>query len=173
LLKVKIPPRLILANGELQAYFDFLDLQGARILVDEEPPSDPVNGHMTPTKQALAGRPAHWVALLLPTGHTVLLAIRLEGALEQLDPRLYFNDTRRADAQLGGQPLFGFQFPRLDRLETGEHRLSVFAAVLEGTTVEEIRQAAQIFLSPPEVRVSLVNSRANDKGDEETHETAP
>jgi len=156
LLKVKIPPRLILANGELQAYFDFLALQGARILVAEEPPSDPINGHMTPTKQALAGRPAHWVALLLPNGRTVLLTIRLEGALEQLDPRLYFNDTSRADAQLGGQPLFGFQFPRLDRLETGEHRLSVFAAVLDSTTVEDIRQAAQIFLSPPEVRVSLV-----------------
>ena len=160
LLKVKIPPRLILANGELQAYFDFLDLRGARILLQEEPPSDPVNGHMTPTQQALAGRPAHWVALLLPTGRTVLLTIRLEGALEQLDPRLYFNDTRRAKARVGGQPLFGFQFPRLDRLETGEQRLSVFVAVLDSTTVEEIRQAAQIFLSPPEVHVSVVKQES-------------
>lgn len=156
LLKVKIPPRLVLANGELQTYFDFLNLKGARLLLDEEPPSDPVNGHMTPAKQALAGRSAHWAALLLPNGRTVLLILRLEGALERLDPRLYFDDASRADSQLGGQPIFGFQFSRLKRLETGTHRLSVFAILLDSTTVEAVRQAAKIFLSPPEVSASLV-----------------
>jgi hypothetical protein len=156
LLKVTIPPRLVLANGELQTYFDFLDLRGARLLLDDEPPSDPVNGHMTPAKQALAGRPAHWVALLLPNGRAVLLIIRLEGALQKLEPRLYFDDTSRADAKFGGQPLFGFQFSRLNRLETGVHRLSVFAVVLATTVGADIRQAAQIFLSPPEVSVSVL-----------------
>jgi hypothetical protein len=155
LLKVKIAPRLVVADGKLQAYFDFLDLRGARVLVDKEQ-SEPVNGHMTPTKQALADRSTKWAALLLPNGRTVLLAIRLEGALEQLDPHLYFDDLSREDGQLGGQPLFGLQFPRLNRLKSGEHRLSVFAAVLESTAADEIRQAAQIFLSPPEVSVSLV-----------------
>jgi hypothetical protein len=155
-LKVKLSPRFVLADGELQTYFDFLDLRGARLLVEDEPPSDPVDGHMTPAKQALAGRPAHWAALLLPNGRTVLLIIRLEGVLRQLDPRVYFDDTGRADAHLGGQPLFGFQFLRLKRLETGTHRLSVFASVLDGTTVEDVRQAAKIFLSPPTVSVSLL-----------------
>lgn len=155
-LKVRIPPRLVLANGELQTYFDFLDLKGARLLLDDEPPSDPISGHMTPAKQALAGRPTHWAALLLPNGRTVLLIIHLEGTLEQLDPRLYFDDTSRADSQLGGQPLFGFQFSRLKRLETGAHRLSVFALLLDSTAVEDVRRAAKIFLSPPAVSVSLL-----------------
>jgi len=156
LLKVTIPPRLVLANGELQTYFDFLDLSGARLLLDGDPPSDPVDGHMTPAKQALAGRPAHWAALLLPNGRTVLLIVRLEGALQQLDQRLYFNDTSRADSKSGGQPLFGFQFSRVNRLETGVHRLSVFAVILDSATVEDIRQAVKVFLSPPEVSVSLL-----------------
>ena len=155
-LKVKLSPRLVLADGELQAYFDFLDLRGARLLVEDEPPSDPVDGHMTPAKQALAGRSAHWAALLLPNGRTVLLIIRLEGVLQQLDPRVYFNDTSRADSHLGGQPVFGFQFLRLKRLETGTHRLSVFAGILGSSAVEDVRQAAKIFLSPPTVSVSLL-----------------
>ncbi len=157
LLKITIPPRLVLADGELQTYFDFLDFRGARLLLDDESPSDPVNGQMTLAKQALAGRPVHWVALLLPNGRAILLIIRLEGALQKLEPRLYFDETSRADAKLGGQPLFGFQFLRLNRLETGIHRLSVFAVVLDSTTGEDIRRAAQIFLSPPEVSVSVLN----------------
>jgi len=155
-LKVKLSPRLVLADGELQTYFDFLDLRGARLLVEDEPPSDPVDGHMTLAKQALDGRSARWAALLLPNGRTVLIIIRLEGALQQLDPRVYFSDTSGADSQLGGQPLFGFQFVRLKRLEPGTHRLTVFAGILDGTGVEDVRRAAKIFLSPPMVSVSLL-----------------
>src|SRR5256885_16239738 len=111
---------------------------------------------MYPTKQALSGLPSHWASLLLPNGRTVLLIIRLEGVLQQLDPRVYFDDTSRADSHLGGQPVFGFQFLRLKRLETGTHRLSVFAGILDSSAVEDVRQAAKIFLSPPTVSVSLL-----------------
>jgi hypothetical protein len=156
LLKVTIPPRLVLADGELQTYFDFLGLSGARLLLDDVQLSDPVNGHMTPAKQALAGHPAHWAALLLPDGRTVIFIVRLEGALQQLDQRLYFEDTTKAEPKFGGQPLFGFQFSRVNRLETGVHRLSVFAVVLDSATVEDIRRAVEVFLSPPEVSVSLL-----------------
>jgi hypothetical protein len=152
LVKVGIPPRLVLANGDLTTYFDFLDMRGSQLLCDRVPLSDPVDGHMTPAKQALTGQPAHWAALLLPDGRTVLLIVRLEGALRQLDQRLYFDETQ--ETPLGGKPLFGFQFSRVNRLETGAHRLSVFAMVLDSTTPEEIRRTAYLFLSPPEVSVS-------------------
>ena len=131
-------------------------MNGARLLLDDMQLSDPVNGSMTPAKQALAGHPAHWAALLLPNGRTVLLIVRLEGALQRLEQRLYFADTTRAGSEFGGRPLFGFQFSRINRLETGVHRLSVFAVVLDSTTDEDIRQAAKIFLSPPEVSVALL-----------------
>src|SRR5262249_1102394 len=55
LLKVKIAPSLVVADGKVEAYFDFLDLTGARVLVDDEQ-SEPVDGRMTPAKQALADR---------------------------------------------------------------------------------------------------------------------
>jgi hypothetical protein len=156
LVKLKIPPRLVLADGELLTYFDFLDLKGARLLLDGALLSDPVDGHMTPAEQALVGRPARWAALLLPDGRTLLLIVRLGGALQRLDQQLYFADAAAPGNGLGHQPIFGFQFSHVNRLETGTHRLSVFAAVLEGTAVEDIHRAARVFLSPPEVSVSLL-----------------
>jgi hypothetical protein len=158
LVKLKIPPRLVLADGELQAYFDFLHLSDARLLLDGSPPSDPVNGHLTAEKKTLAGQPARWAALLLPDGRVVLLIVRMEGSLQKLEQQLYFDDSAGAGHEFGGQPLFGFQFARVNRLETGTHRLSVFAAVLDGVSVEDIPKAAQVFLSPPEVSVSLVGN---------------
>jgi hypothetical protein len=156
LVKIGIPPRLVLANGELLTYFDFLDMRGARLLFDGTAPSDPVDGRMTPAKQALIGRPAHWAALLLPDGRTVLLIVRLEGALQKLEQRLYFNDALPPHTGRGGTPLFGFQFSRVNRLEAGTHRLSVFALALEHASLEEIRRTAALFFSPPEVHVSIV-----------------
>lgn len=156
LVKLKIPPRLVLADGELMTYFDFLDLSGARLLLDGEQPSEPVNGRMTPAKRALTGRPAHWAALLLPDGRTVLLIVRLEGALQRLEQRLYFADTTLPGNSLGGKPIFGFQFSRVNRLETGAHRLSVFGVVLEDTHITDLPWVAGLFLSPPAVNVSLL-----------------
>jgi hypothetical protein len=40
LVKMKIPPRLIFADGDLLAYFDFLDLRDARLLLEGEAPSE-------------------------------------------------------------------------------------------------------------------------------------
>ena len=156
LVKIGIPPRLVLANGELTTYFDFLDMSGARLLLDGAQPSAPIDGHMTRAKQALTGHPAHWAALLLPDGRTVLLIVRLEGALQKLDQRLYFEETTGVETASGGKPLFGFQFARVNRLETGTHRLSVFAMVLEETTIAAIHRAASVFLFPPEVSVSVL-----------------
>jgi hypothetical protein len=156
LVKITIPPSLVLANGELQTYFDFLNLSGARLLVDGEAPSEPVSGAMTPAKQALAGRPGRWAALLLPDGRTVVFIVRLEGALQKLEQRLYFDDTANENHELGGKPRFGFEFSHVNRLETGNHRLSVFGVVLDSTSNEDIHRTVNMFLSPPEVSVSVL-----------------
>jgi hypothetical protein len=156
LLKIGIPPSLVLASGELQAYFDFLRQDGARVLLEGETPSEPVDGRMTPAKQALAGRPARWAALLLPAGRTVVFIVRLEGALQRMEQSLYFADVAKRDGDGGGRPLFGFQFARIDRLQTGTHRLSVFAYVLDSVHPEDIREVVNVFLAPPEVAVSLL-----------------
>lgn len=153
LLKIGIPPSLVLANGELQTYFDFLHLDGARVFLDGMEPSDPIDGYMTPSKQSLVGHPARWAALILPEGRTVLFIVRLDGALQRLDQRVYFADSIRPDGKVGRRPLFGFQFAQVNRLETGTHRLSVFAQVLDSVDLAVIRNAANVFLSPPQVTV--------------------
>ncbi len=158
LVKLKIPPSLVLADGELQAYFDFLHFSGARLLSENGQLSEPVNRQTIPAKHAFDGRLAHWAALLLPDGRTVLLVVRLEGALQKLEQRLFIHEAPEARQKAGGQPLFGFQFSRVSQLATGTHRLSVFAAVLDGIAVEDIPRAAQIFLSPPEVNVALLGN---------------
>lgn len=163
LIKMKIPPRLVLADGELKTYFDFLNLNGARLLLNGLPLSEPVNGVMTRAKRALDGHPALWAALLLPTGQTVLLIPRLEGALRKLDQRSYFAEHTTggaggaSSAGDGGLPHFGFQFFEINRLETGSHRLSVFGVLLDSTEPHTIQQAAQLFLSPPQVTVTQLD----------------
>jgi len=154
LIKVKFPPRLVLADGELRTYFRFLDLSGARLLLEGTQIDDPIDGHMTPAKQALTGRPAQWAGLLLPNGRVLLLIVRLDGALRQLDQRLYFDDNTSTEKERGGKPLFGFEFSRVNQIETGVHRLSVFAVILDNATSEEISRAARWFLSPPKVSVA-------------------
>ena len=155
LIKMKIPPRLVLADGELKTYFDFLNLSGARLLLNGAALSEPVNGSMNGAKRALDGRPALWAALLLPSGQTILLIPRLEGALSKLDQRSYFAEHANGG---GGLPHFGFQFFEINRLETGSHRLSVFGVLLDSTEPATIQHAAQLFLSPPTVRVTLLHS---------------
>jgi hypothetical protein len=154
LLKIGIPPSLVLARGELQTYFDFLRQDGARVLLDGESPSEPIDGRMTAVKRALVGRPARWAALLLPQGRTVVFIVRLAGALQRMEQRFYFDDVAKPGAMSGGRPLFGFQFSRLDRLETGTHRLAVFAYVLDSVNPEDIRTVVNLFLAPPEVAMS-------------------
>lgn len=163
LVKITVPPRLVLADGEVLTYFDFLDMRGARLVLDGTGPSEPVDGHMTPTKQALTGRPARWAALLLPDGRTVLLLVRPEGALQKLEQRLYFHELGPPQTGQSGTLLFGFQFSHLHRLETGMHQLSVFALALSSTSAEEIRRTAAFLLSPPHVHVSPVQEEARPR----------
>ena len=159
LIKIKIPPRLVLADGELKTYFDFLNMNGARFLLQGTPLSEAVNGSMTPAKRALDGRRARWAALVLPSGRTLLLIPRLEGALSKLDQRSYFAESMTQTA--GGLPHFGFQFFEINRLESGSHRLSVFGVLLDSTEPDDIQQAAQLFLSPPQVSVTQLDALLN------------
>lgn len=158
LLKIAVPPKLVLASGELRTYFDFLQQNGARVLLEDGVPSEPVDGRVTSAKQLLTGRTARWAALLLPEGRTVLFIVRLAGALQRLEQQLYFDDEAKTDKNVGGRPLFGFQFTHVDQLQTGTHRLSVFACVLESMTPEDIRRTANMFLSPPEVTVAQLHA---------------
>jgi len=158
LLKINIPPSLVLARGELQTYFDFLRQDGARVLLEGESPSEPIDGHMTAKKQALVGRPARWAALLLPEGKTVVFIVRLTGALQRMEQQFYFDEVAAPSVPGSGRPLFGFQFSRVDRLETGTHRLAVFAYVLDSVNPEDIHTVVNLFLSAPEVEVSLLKA---------------
>jgi|GEM_PF-2722769 len=150
-VKLKVPPRLILADGELQAYFRFLDLSGAHLIVEGQKNTGVVDGHMDDTEHALHRHPARWAALALPNRRTLLLIARLEGALQRLEQRLYFDDSEADEARHGGKPAFGFEFSRVNQLETGTHRLSVFAITLDTTSVDDIRRTAERFLTPPPV----------------------
>lgn len=154
--KITVPPRLILADGELQAYFRFLDLGGAHLIVEGYEPTGAVDGHMDEAELAQHHRPARWAALALPNGRTLLLIARLEGALQKLEQRLYFNDNNSRHKQSNGKPSFGFEFSRVNQLETGTHRLSVFAITLDSVQVEDIRRTVERFLSPPPVNVTVL-----------------
>jgi hypothetical protein len=158
IVNLKIPPRLILADGELRAYFDFLQFPDARPLIEGESLSDLEKGNLQTQELTADGRLTRWAALVLPDGKVVVFVARLEGALQKLEQRLYFDKTTDGTQMVGGQPRFGFLFSQVNRLTTGTHRLSVFAIVLEHATGHDIERAVQTFLSPPAVRVTVLES---------------
>ncbi len=138
LVKLKIPPRLVLAEGEFTTYFDFLDRRGAHPLPNGSgPPAAPDN------------RPDRWAALRMPSGPTLVLIPRLEDGLAKLEQRAYYG---------GPQPHFGFQFSEIGRLESGSHRLSVFGLLLDSADPDTLQKAANLFLSPPRVTARLLKA---------------
>jgi hypothetical protein len=157
--KVDIPPRLIPADGDLTAFFRFLDLRGARVLVANRPPSDPLDGHMTPAKRAYSGLTRRWAALLLPDGRTFLLAVRLEGGLRELEQTLYFDDSTGTKSSSG--PSFGFRLGHVNRLDTGVSELAVTAMLVDSTDPAEIGVAAHGLLEPPPIEVEPLEMPAN------------
>lgn len=156
--KITIPPRLIPADGDLTAHFDFLDFAASRVLVPGEPL--PVDGRTREADQRLAERPARWAALLLPDGRTLLLATRLGGALQKLKQVLYFvNDAESTDRGPTAQPGFGFRLSRMNRLDTGVHELVVAAMILDAAEPGRIVDAANLLLEPPEVVITPLSER--------------
>ena len=146
LVKLKIPPRFILADGEVSTYFNFLNFGQARLLQADKPP---VGEEQSP----------RWAALQLPTGQTLLLVMRLEGRLQQLEQRTYFSN---AGPPHSGQPSFGFHFSNIARLAAGRYRLSAFGILLETTDPEVIRSTAAFFLSPPPVSVTPIGRAGHE-----------
>ncbi|MEA2625448.1 MAG: hypothetical protein QOD06_1493 [Candidatus Binatota bacterium] len=154
IVKVKIPPRLIPADGDLTAYFDFRDLSGAHLLVDGAMRDAVVDGVLSPAEKEVGEREADWAALVLPGGRSFLLAVRRAGALAKLDQRPYFRDG--AGVGRDGRPSFGFELSHANRLETGQHALTVTGMILPTTDPEPLRRAASILLSPPAVEVAPI-----------------
>ena len=140
-VRLKIAPRYVLADGWLRTAFDFLDFGDTGVVQ----PNAAENGRL-----AEGGETQRWAALQLPNGRTLLLATRLEGALQALDQQVYFSTAGR------GRPTFGFRFSDFSALETGSYRLSLFAVVLDSHAPAVVRSTAAFFLSPPSVTVTPV-----------------
>jgi hypothetical protein len=152
-VNIRIPPRLVAADGHLTAFFDFHDFAGAHVLGPDGLLAEPIGGQMTETNRQFAGRPVRWSALLLPSGQSVLLAVRLGGSLQRLDQQLYLAESIDPAR---GRPSFGFTLAGINRLDSGEQELSVNAMVLDSTAQSQITAAAAKLLSPPEVAVTPV-----------------
>jgi len=119
-VSVKIPPRLVPADGELTVHLDFRGLEGARV----QTVGGVVEGrYCRPADErgrARALRPLEPLGrLLLPDGGSFVLTTRLGGWLQRLDQKVYFEDSPEA------APGFGFRFSGIDRLETGEETAAV------------------------------------------------
>ena len=145
LVKLKIPPRFVLADGELSTFFNFLDFGQARLLQAEDVPRE--------------DRPHRWAALQLPTGQTLLLVTRLEGRLQKLEQQVHFAN---AGPPSSGRPSFGFHFSEVSRLDAGTYRLKVFGVLLDTTDARIIRSIAALFLTPPGVTVSRVETMGHE-----------
>ena len=152
-VNIKIPPRLVPADGSMTAYFDFRNLAGGKVLGPNGILPEPIDGRMTESKRAFAQPPVRWSALLLPNGQSFLLAVRLGGSLQRLDQQLYLDDS---SDPAHGKPSFGFKLAGINRLDTGEQELSVNAMILDTTAETQVSGAAAVLLQTPEVSVTVV-----------------
>src|SRR5262249_31103506 len=92
-VNIRIPPRLVPAHGHLTAFFDFRDFTGGHVLAPDGLRGEPIGSEMTEAKRQFARDPVRWSALLLPSGQSFLLAVRLGGSLQRLDQRLYLEES--------------------------------------------------------------------------------
>jgi hypothetical protein len=152
-VNIRIPPRLVPADGHLRAFFDFHDFAGGHVVGPGGLRDEPISGGMTEAKRKFARPPVRWSALLLPNGQSFLLAVRLGGSLQRLDQRLYLEESTDPAR---GNPSFGFTLAGINRLDTGEQDLSVNAMVLDSTALAEVAAAAGALLTTPEVAVAPV-----------------
>lgn len=134
LVKVKIPPRLILADGRLRVSFDFLDFGKSRLVLPED--DNTFDGS------------TRWAAITLPSGESLLLVTHMGSGLSQLKQRPHFT---RPQLPLIGNPSFGFDFSEVSRLQVGTHRISVFGVLLPQSDMAAIQNAAKFFLTTPRV----------------------
>jgi hypothetical protein len=137
--QIKIPPRLVPADGEIAAWFEIADEPAALLVL-------PTGG--------VGSRPqSRWAGLTLAEGRTLLIAVHPEGALARLDQKLYFS--------AGPSPSFGFELSGVNRLDTGEHDLYVWVALLHSPAAEVAARAAERILAPPPVRISPLPDQAS------------
>jgi hypothetical protein len=149
-VNIRIPPRLIPADGWMTAYFDFHDFTNGRVVGPNGTLGEPIDGRMSEAKREFRRPPVRWAGLMLPSGQAFLLAVRLGGSLQRLDQRLYFEDS---SDPAHGKPSFGFTLGGVNRLETGEQELSVNAMILDQASVGDASAAASYLLQWPEVDV--------------------
>ncbi len=152
-VNIRIPPRLVPADGWLTAYFDFRDFANGRVMSPHGTLEQPIDGTMTEAKRAFTRQQVRWSALLLPNDQAFLLATRLGGSLQRLEQRLYLEDSNDP-AQ--GKPSFGFTLTGVNRLDTGEQELSVNAMVLDRASAIDASAAASVLLRTPEVDVTTL-----------------
>lgn len=145
-LKIKFPPWLLRADGEMTGYVELPRGTGARAVFDEAELHEPAEKKDGPRPD-----PGRWAALTLRDGRTLLLVVRLGGALRKMRPRFYFEDRP------GGGPIFGFELSEASRLETGVHPFAVIAAFLRSPTEQQLLEQARLFLSPPPVSLSRLS----------------
>ena len=144
---------MVPADGHLRAFFDFRDFAGGHVLGPDGLRGEPISDEMTEAKRQFARPPVRWSALLLPSGQSFLLAVRLGGSLQRLDQRLYLEESTDPAR---GMPSFGFTLSGINRLDTGEQDISVNAMVLDSTAPSQVAAAAGALLRMPEVAVTPV-----------------
>ncbi len=151
-VNIRIPPRLVPADGVLTVNFDFRGLEGSRVqAIGGVLEGQTVDGRMTDLEREFGKRSTRWSALHLPQGgQAFLLATRLGGSLQRLEQKVYFDDS----AETTARPAFGFRFSGINRLDTGDQDLAVAAVLLDGATPADVSQAANLYLNTPEIAVT-------------------
>jgi hypothetical protein len=152
-VNIKIPPRLVPADGWMTAYFDFHDFTNGRVVGPSGILEEAINGSMTDAKRAFTRPAVRWAGLMLPNDQAFILAVRLGGSLQRLDQSLYFEDSSDPTR---GKPSFGFTLGGVNRLDTGEQDLSVNAMILDQASVADASAAAGFLLQTPEVEVKPI-----------------
>jgi hypothetical protein len=125
-LRLNFPPRYFFGDIAVETVLDFRDLSGWSVLVPSLHGAIPIDGVMTPQKQALNQLPDSWFALLGPQ-ITLVQAMGVSPSLSSVRRRLLYresNVSRPPEAVLGERPGIGFRLDQWGDVGAGLHQLA-------------------------------------------------
>jgi hypothetical protein len=126
-LYLNFPPHYFFGNIMVQVILDFRDLKGWSVGVPSLPSPLPIDGTMTPHKEALSRLADSWFALRGPQV-TLVQTMDVSASLSSVRRRLFYREDAHTpnppESAVGEEPGIGYQLDQWDHVGAGAHQLA-------------------------------------------------
>ena len=126
-LRLNFPPTFFFRGIEVQAFLDFRDLQGWRLLAPGLPAPVMISSLTRATSAQVNRLPGDWIALQGPHV-TVVCSVEMSPSLETVRRQLLYRESdsgTEPESVVGEMPGVGYRLTEWDRVDRGRHWFTV------------------------------------------------